>query len=359
MKICHLSFARVNRTKPEAWLRRIDFFVRLLEVMAKKVEVHSVYPIGSAASREVNRVWHHFVPNGLAHQCYPWRTFRLVRALQPDIVIIHGLRFPWQLVLTRRAASWARLFVQHHGEAPGKWIPPWAYRAANKHVEAFFFTSQTQALPWLQSKSLPQHAVVHEMMEVPSVFEEYASNNHTGRQPLHFLWIGRLNANKDPLTLVRGFKHFITQSSGATLDIIYSSEELMDEVRKETGKEASIRLIPGMDHMSLLPHLQKASFIISTSHTEGSGIAVAEAMSLGCIPVLTRIPSFQFMTGDGRVGLFFTPGDAASLATTLSHAINLDREEWRIKVQQQYESHLSATAISSKILSVIDQVPTP
>ena len=48
-------------------------------------------------------------------------------------------------------------------------------------------------------------------------------------------------------------------------------------------------------------------FFILGSHYEGSGYALLEAMACGCIPIVTNIPSYKFMTNNGDCALLFSP----------------------------------------------------
>ena len=46
-----------------------------------------------------------------------------------------------------------------------------------------------------------------------------------------FLWVGRLDANKDPLTVIRAFLQFLNNQPAARLYMIYQEEKLLQEVR--------------------------------------------------------------------------------------------------------------------------------
>ena len=103
-----------------------------------------------------------------------------------------------------------------------------------------------------------------------------------------------------------------------------------------------------------------ADFIISASHYEGSGVAVCEAMSCGCIPILTNIQSFRKMTGPGpqgsvsKCGLLYEPGDDEGLLKILLQTDTLNMEEERNKVLQQFNTELSFEAIAKKINAIIN-----
>jgi glycosyltransferase involved in cell wall biosynthesis len=45
-----------------------------------------------------------------------------------------------------------------------------------------------------------------------------------------FLWVGRLNENKDPLTAINAFLKFVTIEPGARLYMIYHTEDLLPPI---------------------------------------------------------------------------------------------------------------------------------
>jgi glycosyltransferase involved in cell wall biosynthesis len=76
---------------------------------------------------------------------------------------------------------------------------------------------------------------VHEVMEVPSVFypidKEQARVVTKVKGSKIYLWVGRFDENKDPLTLIRGFIEFARTVEDASLYVIYQSTELISEVK--------------------------------------------------------------------------------------------------------------------------------
>ena len=99
-----------------------------------------------------------------------------------------------------------------------------------------------------------------------------------------------------------------------------------------------------------------AHFIISGSHYEGGGTSVSEAMSCGCIPIVTNISSFRRMTGPGKCGLLYEPGNEKELLDALLKTKELDIEEERKKVLQQFNEELSFNAIAEKITRIVESL---
>jgi len=139
--------------------------------------------------------------------------------------------------------------------------------------------------------------------------------------------------------------------------MIYQGEELLQQVKYlissgERGTVA-IKLVGRVDHQQMQDWYNSADFIISGSHYEGSGIAVCEAMSCGCIPVVTNILSFRRMTGPGKCGLLYGPGNEKELLSALLSTGKMDIEKERAKVLAQFNEELSFGAIAGKINKII------
>src|SRR6185369_13547795 len=148
-------------------------------------------------------------------------------------------------------------------------------------------------------------------------------------------------------------KKYLVHEPSASLYMIYHTEELLGEVKKLIADTDSIKLIGKVEHGQLQNWYNAADFIVSGSYYEGGGIAVCEAMSCGCIPVITDIISFRKMTGPGKCGLLYQPGNEKELLAVLLRTKSMDIEKERIKVLQQFKEELSFEAIARKIEKVI------
>jgi len=82
-------------------------------------------------------------------------------------------------------------------------------------------------------------------------------------------------------------------------------------------------------------------------------VAVCEAMSCGCIPVLTDIPSFRMMTGEGTCGLLFKPGNVNELTDRLITCCSLDVAIEKRKVLDYFQYNLSFWAIAGKMIQTV------
>jgi glycosyltransferase involved in cell wall biosynthesis len=132
--------------------------------------------------------------------------------------------------------------------------------------------------------------------------------------------------------------------------MIYHTDELLNYIKKllSTGK-SPVKLIGQVPHYDLLYWFNSADYILSGSHYEGSGTAVCEAMSCGCVPIVTDILSFRMITDNGQCGILYEPGNEAALLSALTQTKNLDICEKRNRSLAYYKEKLSFEAIAKQI----------
>lgn len=168
-----------------------------------------------------------------------------------------------------------------------------------------------------------------------------------------FLWAARLDPLKDPQTALRGFARIARTLTGAHLYFHYLTDELLPELRARVDENPDLN---GRVHFGgRLPYermevvYNSADFLLQASRREYSGGAVLDAMACGVIPVLTDIPSFRAMTGNGAVGVLFPPGDDESLARQV---LDIPRDEIDARaasVRSRFTEHLSFPALALRL----------
>ncbi len=362
MKFVFTSYIKVSTYKdPEAWVTRIRAYTGILEALAANNEIISIEQIDYEGKYFKNGVHYIFKRFNKAELRVPLKLNRLIKQLKPDIVFIQSLHFPLQVILLRLAIGRKpRIIIQNHAEKPFTGIKKYLLRWAGKYIDAYLFASKAMGMYWVTKGNITSAEKIHEVMELSTVFypiEKELAIAKTGvsAQPV-FLWVGRLNKNKDPLTVVKAFIEFVKLSPSARLYMIYHTEELLDDIKNELNKHQlpadTITLIGTVPNEELLYWYNCADFIVSGSHYEGSGTAVCEAMSCGCVPIVTDIFSFRMITDYGNIGLLYQPGNEAGLLATLIQTQKMNVPEQRNKAIAYFKSTLSFEAIANKIEAI-------
>jgi len=366
MKILSTSYTNTPEfNDPGKWLERIIFYTGILEQLAKEHGVESIEQINYTGELKRNGILYHFLNYKKKKLYFPLNLHRYIKKIKPDIVFVNGLIFPLQVIQLRLKLGRAvKIIVLHRGEKPYSGIKGVLQNLADKMINAYFFTSAEFGKEWTQQGNISDEKKIHEVIQASSVFHPQEKTQARSKLNIDgspvFLWVGRLDKNKDPLTVVKAFLQFLEFQPLAKLYMIYQTEELLNEVKvliqHDNKSIEAIEPVGEVPHQQLQTWYNAADFIISGSHHEGSGIAVCEAMSCGCIPVLTDIISFRKMTGPGKCGLLYEPGNAAALLKILLQTIELEIEKEREKTLQHFKEELSFEAIAKKINTVINSL---
>jgi glycosyltransferase involved in cell wall biosynthesis len=112
-------------------------------------------------------------------------------------------------------------------------------------------------------------------------------------------------------------------------------------------------LIGKVAHDELQYWFNSADIIISGSHYEGSGTAICEAMSCGCMPLVTDIFSFRMITDNGKCGLLYKAGDEDGLLAALMQTQQMDIHGKQQLSLEYFRTNLSFEAIAGKIREIL------
>jgi glycosyltransferase involved in cell wall biosynthesis len=347
---------------PQEWLSRIKIYVGSLECLSKKHTVIRVEQINYSGNFSHNGVQYYCVDYGKRKKYFPQKLNGFVKSLRPDVVIVSGLHFPLQVIQLRlRLGKKVKIIAQNHSEKPFNGIKKYLQRIADKYISAYFFAAHAMGAEWVSKGNLTSENKIHEIMEVSSVFYPVdkifaRSKTQVSGDPV-FLWAGRLNENKDPLTVVNAFLKFLQFQPTAHLYMIFQTEQLLPELKllinDEKNNGDAVVLVGKVQHDEMQDWFNSADFIISGSHYEGGGTAICEAMSCGCVPVITDIFSFRAMTGNGECGLLYEAGNENALLSALKQTMQIDVQEKRNKTLEQFKNKLSFEAIAGKIQEVV------
>jgi len=256
----------------------------------------------------------------------PLRLHRCVASWRPEVVHLNGLSYPPQLIhLRSRLDRSCAIVVQHHGERPMGGLRRSMQRFALHHSDGVLFNGSGVAEPWLDAGLLGPSTPVWEVPEASSSLEpgnRRASREAIGENgdPL-LLWVGNLDANKDPMVVLDALTVVAESFPAVRLLMAYRSEVLLEKVR--TRLVADPELDDRVTLLGRLPHerigglMSAADLLVQASWREGSGFAVFDALACGLPPVITDIPSFRYLTDEGRIGALFRCGDPHDLAEKL------------------------------------------
>jgi glycosyltransferase involved in cell wall biosynthesis len=316
-------------------------------------------------------VEYRFVADGRPEGAGPWftgaRMAGVVAGIQPDVAHVHGFVFPIVVrALRLRTARATAIVVQDHG---GVRLQSGGWRRVGRRLlyslglgaaDGFMFTAREQSDPWRASGIIRADQAVYEVPEAstdlgvgsaPAAAPSGAAL--PGRPAL--LWVGRLDPNKDPLTVLEGFARAAVALPDAALTMVYGDDVMLPAVRDWLAAHpdvaARVHLRGRLDRQALPPLYAAADAFLIGSHREVACFSLIEALSFGATPVVTDIPPFRALTDSGRIGALSPPGDADAFARAIGATGSGDREARRAAVRAHFEDALSWRAVGTRALA--------
>jgi glycosyltransferase involved in cell wall biosynthesis len=350
----------IGLAEPEALLARYPTLVDWAEAVASagaQVDVVQLF----AYDAEVTRagVAYRFVrsePGLLACE------LRVLQSICPDVVHVHGLAYAPAAERIAGLLPRTPILIQDHADSPPRSpLRRLALRRALRHVAAVSFTATELARPWIDAGVFARQLRVIPLIESTSRFrlqDRLSARAKTGLSgdPL-CLWVGRLDGNKDPLTVLRGFARALPRLPDARLAMAYGEDDLLPAVRawlRENPEAAArVSLLGRVPHADLEAVYNSADIFVLGSHHESCGFALLEALACGVMPVVTDIPSFRRLLDglDGIGGSLRPPDDPAATAEALVQTWQHRIPDVRQRIRRHFDSRCSLEALGRDALA--------
>jgi glycosyltransferase involved in cell wall biosynthesis len=368
VRVAQIGFYRDPADRaPEELLDAWPTLVDVAESVATAgTDVSVIQSSGHSRYLRRHEVDYHFLPlMGGRRRLPPPDSFaELIRAMAPQVLHVHGLGFPREVLHMAQAAPGIPILLQDHANRPPRWWRRSAWKRCSGTAAGVAFCARPQARPFIDAGVLARDTAVYEVPESSSRFvpaDREAARLHAGvaGDPM-LLWVGHLNVNKDPLAVLDGVAAAARELPGLQLWCCFGTAPLLRQVRRRI---ASDRILEGRVHLlGPVPRtrveqlMRAADFFISGSHRESTGYALIEALSCGLPPLVTDIPSFRALTADGAVGQLWRAGDAPSLCEALlrAHAAPADRAA----VREHFQRELSFEALGRRLTAVYADLMT-
>jgi glycosyltransferase involved in cell wall biosynthesis len=285
---------------------------------------------------------------------------RAVASAGVDLVHVNGVLHSRRVRHLRRILpADTAVLVQDHGgfepQAASALKRVWLRRGLSA-ADALMVSSSGQIDQWRGSGIVPGRVMTFDVME-SSTRMQRIDRGHAHRisgvagAPA-LLWVGRLNENKDPLTVLRGAATFFEARPAAGLTMVFASGDVEPRARAMIAASPAlsgrVRLAGRVGRSEMPAYFSAADLFVLGSHREGSGYAAIEALALGVLPVLTDIPSFRALTDNGQVGELWQPGSAESFTRAVERAAARLCDNERAACRRWFEQSFSWTVIGQR-----------
>lgn len=284
-----------------------------------------------------------------------------IKKIEPDVIYMHSFTYSYMVLFLKFFLKReTKIILQHHADKiPNSWWKRKILKVSDNYIDKYIFTSKELARAWVDKQIISSLDKVYEQPEISTSFR-YDPNVKKDKNL--FLWVARLNKNKNPFTIVNAFAKYIEANPKAKLVMFYSDNDLENDIRQflqQYHLSNKIQLRGYIQHEKLEYWFQKSSYFILGSSYEAGSLALIEAMACGCIPILSNIPANSAIINKGAFGLLFRVGDENELYNCLVETKHLKTLELRKKIVMHFQNNLSFKSLSDGIYKVVEDVFNP
>lgn len=368
LHVAQISFFNDPRGRPPselltAWPTMVDVAEA---VSLAGVRISVVQACSQSDHFERNGVQYHFMPFGEAAttRLHLAAFGELLRNLAADVFHVHGLDFPRQVLALADLVPGTPIILQDHASGPPRFWRRAALRRSTSAVAGIAFCALNQARPFVKAGLIDSKTEIYEIPEstsrfVPGDRSEARRITAIEGDPA-ILWVGHLDANKDPLTVLEGLSSAASGLPDLRLYCCFASAPLMRAVQSRIKADPLLRdrvhLLGRVPHDRVELLMRASDLFVLGSHREGSGYSLIEALACGLPPVVTDIPSFRALTGEGRAGGLWPCGDAQALSKAVQSIWSQSRAVMRSTVRAHFERELSFPALGVKLCGMYENV---
>jgi len=340
------------------WHSLEDIAVSVASTGARVTVVQASLSPGEVARRGVKYFF--MTPDPRKRSLVECDEFRsLLRSHAPDVLHVHGLGFGRDVSALRGTVPRLPILLQDHADRPPSFWQRAQWRRGTAAATGVSFCARAQAEPFVRGGVLPLAKPVFEIPESTSMFvpgERAAARAATG---LHgnpaVLWVGHLDRNKDPLTLLDGVAAAAPDLPELQLWCCFGTAPLLAAVQARIARDPLLRervhLLGRVPHDDVEALMRAADLFVLGSHREGSSFALIEALATGLTPVVTDIPSLRALTSNGAIGALWRRGDSGALASALRRSYAALGPQSRSIIRAHFDAHLSSIAIGRKFMA--------
>ena len=335
----------------------LDQWPTLVDVAEAVAGAGTRVSVIQAATRAAHVLRHgigyHFTGSGGAGATVGWgrRVAELLAGIEADVVHVNGLAFAADAFALAQRLPRLPIVLQDHADRPPRRWRRARWRRWLAVAAGAAFTAPELALPFISAGLLQPSTRLFAIAESTSRFVPGSRARARAQTGLHgdpcVLWVGHLSPGKDPLTVLDGVAGAVSRLPGLQLWCAYGSAPLLAEVHRRIAGDprltGRVHLLGNIAHAHVEALMRAADLFVSGSLAESCGYAVLEAIACGLAPVVTDIPAFRALTGNGRVGKLWPRGDPAQLAEALVRTALGGRSVERVRAH--FDAALSSAAI--------------
>lgn len=172
----------------------------------------------------------------------------------------------------------------------------------------------------------------------------------------YFLYVGNAYPHKNLDLLLKAYTQYREKYPERKTGLVFIGKDdffykkLRDQIKEENYNQ--VLILNDLTDAELSSAYSQAVCLLSPSLMEGFGLTALEGLALSCIPVVSDIPAFHEVCGDGAI--YFNPTSPKSLVEKLEYVESLDTKSKQtiLKAGRERLTHFSWQTMAEQTLEV-------
>ena len=242
-----------------------------------------------------------------------------IRQLKPAVVHGHGAEGSLFGIPAALIARVSRRVAEEIGMPGHSLKARMAFRAVYRAAHRVIAVSDAVRAAIIRSGEADARKVVR--LYNPVILPAELARARKPSEPLRIGFVGRLEAVKDPLSLVKAIA--LLPRLDAELIIVGegTQREAIEEFTRSAGLERKVKLVGFQQQPA--EWLGRCHLYVQPSRSEGFGIAVVEAMACGLPVIVSNAGGMGELVEDGINGWVISSTDPQSIASAIENAASL------------------------------------
>ncbi len=247
-----------------------------------------------------------------------WTFYRLIKKINPDIVHTAAAEANFHGIIAAKLAGVKTIIGEEIGIPNHSSIAQKIFRFVYKLADKVICVSQSVKNHLVTINEIPENKgeVIYNPVSIPKQFPKTKSDR------FEIVYVGRLELVKNVESLIKAFSN--SQNTNAHLTIVGDGRERKNLEELTTDLQLNSKITFAGFTSEPSKYLSSADLFVLPSHSEGFGIAAAEAMFLK-IPVLcSNVGGIPEFVTDGENGWLFSPKNIDELSSKLNDIMAMD-----------------------------------
>ena len=303
----------------------------------------------SLVNKNVKRISLH-KKEGLDISCF-FKVLNVIREIKPDVVHAHVGAIKY-ITLSAILYKKCRYFATIHSEAKRE-----AGNSIDLYSRKFLFTNKMVTAVTISDESLRSFEEFYGIsapmiMNGCSAYSEYSKvSDYHKDVDLLFVHAGRIQKVKNQYRLVKSFQRLIEEGYNVRLLLLGRIEH--EDVFESIRPYFSDKIVYLGEKNNCRDYMNVADAFCLSSNMEGMPITVIEAMSVGCIPIVTPVGGCVNMIYNRENGFIAKDCTDEAYYDSLKEFASIGSEERTLISDKTKETFVKTYSISSSAINYV------